>query len=148
MSSSRCRFLLESVADLRSRLRDRGSDLIIRRGHPEDVIPDLAKKLGDQSTATTLYAHTDVCSEEVDVHTAVKRALKAVKGPPVTVEEVWGNTMHHLDDLPFNFPHGVPEIFSQVRYVLPAVFDAHEIPSPLSQNGNVVASKNSCSSSI
>ncbi|CAM9454721.1 unnamed protein product [Sphacelaria rigidula] len=115
MSASRCRFLLESVADLRSRLRDRGSDLIIRCGHPEDVIPDLVEKLGDQSTATTLYAHTDVCSEEIDVHAAVTRALMALTGPPVAVEEVWGNTLHHLGDLPFDFPHGVPDIFTQFR---------------------------------
>lgn len=33
----RANFLLESVADLRQRLRDRGSDLIVRMGKPEEV---------------------------------------------------------------------------------------------------------------
>lgn len=113
MSASRCRFLLESVTDLKSRLQDRGSDLIVRCGHPEDVIPDLAVKLGGQVSAVTLYAHTDVCSEEISVHTAVKGALMTLS-PSVAVKEVWGNTMHHPDDLPFEFPHGLPDIFTQV----------------------------------
>lgn len=134
MSPSRCRFLLESVKDLQARLRSKGSDLLVKRGHPEAVIPDLAKELvgGEGSTPSmpaklTLYAHTDVCSEEADVHSAVKKALSQVQGGGsgggsgkrgVTVKEVWGNTLHRLSDLPFDLPHGVPEIFTQVKAVV------------------------------
>jgi hypothetical protein len=35
----RAKFLLESVADLKARLRDIGSDLAVAVGRPEDVIP-------------------------------------------------------------------------------------------------------------
>lgn len=122
MSAARCRFLLESVADLRARLRERGSDLLVRRGHPEDVIPALAARLrGGAADAVTLFAHTDVCSEEANVHAAVKSALAAASsagsggGAAVAVKEVWGNTLHDVADLPFNFPSGVPEVFTQVR---------------------------------
>jgi deoxyribodipyrimidine photolyase len=33
----RAKFLLECIADLRRRLRDQGSDLIVRVGKPEEV---------------------------------------------------------------------------------------------------------------
>lgn len=123
MSAARCRFLLESVADLQARLRAQGSDLLIQRGHPEDVIPGLVSKLGG---ATTVYAHADVCSEEMKVHSAVKAALSRPRSAggggsttaadaAVMVKEVWGNTLHHTVDLPFDFPVSVPEVFTQVR---------------------------------
>lgn len=39
MGPYRAKFLLESVADLKQRLRDIGSDLFVSVGKPEDVIP-------------------------------------------------------------------------------------------------------------
>lgn len=44
--SFRAQFLLESLADLRQQLRARGSDLVIRQGQPEQVIPALAREWG------------------------------------------------------------------------------------------------------
>ena len=38
----RLKFILESVADLRKNLRERGSELYIRIGKPEDIITDIA----------------------------------------------------------------------------------------------------------
>ena len=129
MSAARCRFLLESVADLQTRLRARGSDLLIERGHPENEIPALAARLRSGATAVTLYAHTDVCSEEGDVHTAVKLALAGAgsdgSGGAVEVKEVWGNTLHHPSDLPFDFPMGIPEVFTPVR--LPFFFAVQRV---------------------
>ena len=133
MSAARGRFLLESAADLRNRLRAGGSELLIRRGHPEEVIPGLVAKLGGESAATrtTLYAHMDVCSEEADVHTAVKTALTGPAlhggggggggvgggggGGAVSMKEVWGNALHLPSDLPFDFPSGLPEVGTQAR---------------------------------
>jgi deoxyribodipyrimidine photolyase len=37
----RARFLRESVADLRANLRAKGSDLLIRTGAPEDILPEV-----------------------------------------------------------------------------------------------------------
>ncbi|CAM9645656.1 unnamed protein product [Hapterophycus canaliculatus] len=120
MSAARCRFLLESVADLQARLRARGSDLLIQRGRPEDAIPALAARLASEATAVTLYAHTDVCSEEADVHAAVKSALtgsaeSGCGGAGTGVQEAWGNTLHHPSDLPYEFPTGLPEVFTPFR---------------------------------
>jgi deoxyribodipyrimidine photolyase len=42
----RAQFILESVADLRSNLQQRGLDLIVRQGKPEDIVPAIAKATG------------------------------------------------------------------------------------------------------
>lgn len=52
----RAKFLLESLADLRARLRERGSDLVVARGKPEEVLPAIARAVG----ASAVYAHADV----------------------------------------------------------------------------------------
>lgn len=59
----RAKFLLECVANLRTSLRERGSDLIVRIGKPEEVIVNLAKNIG----ADTLYVHQEVTYEELQV---------------------------------------------------------------------------------
>ncbi|EFJ48078.1 hypothetical protein VOLCADRAFT_37482, partial [Volvox carteri f. nagariensis] len=40
---TRAQFIMDAVQDLRSRLRAAGSDLIVRMGHPEEVVPELAR---------------------------------------------------------------------------------------------------------
>jgi deoxyribodipyrimidine photo-lyase len=54
-SGPRTQFLLESLADVRASLRDRGSDLVIRTGRPEDELPGLAAELG----ATAVHLSSD-----------------------------------------------------------------------------------------
>lgn len=51
------RFLLEAIEDLRGSLRSKGSDLVIRRGKPEDVVPELIKSLPN---VTAVYLHSEV----------------------------------------------------------------------------------------
>jgi len=41
--SYRAKFVLESVADLRNRLRDIGSDLLVGVGKPEELLPQLVQ---------------------------------------------------------------------------------------------------------
>jgi deoxyribodipyrimidine photo-lyase len=59
----RAKFLLECVANLRASLRERGSDLIVRVGNPEDMLVNLAKSVG----ASGLYVHQEVTHEEQEV---------------------------------------------------------------------------------
>ncbi|MBE9152390.1 deoxyribodipyrimidine photo-lyase, partial [Coleofasciculus sp. LEGE 07092] len=100
----RTQFLLESVTDLRSSLRSLGSDLVVRRGFPEEIIPTLAKELH----ISEVYYHQEVTSEERAVETALKNALAQIG---VTVKEFWGSTLYHPDDLPFSIPQ-IPELFT------------------------------------
>ncbi|NEQ98355.1 MAG: DASH family cryptochrome [Cyanothece sp. SIO2G6] len=103
----RAQFLLESVADLRRSLQTLGSNLIVRQGEPEVVIPALAEQLG-------IYAvlfHGEVTSEE----TRVERKLKAkLHGQGVKFKTFWGSTLYHPDNLPFAIAH-IPDLFTTFR---------------------------------
>ena len=59
----RAKFLVECISNLRSSLRDRGSDLIVRIGKPEEVLVDLAKSVA----AEALYVHQEVTYDELQV---------------------------------------------------------------------------------
>ncbi|MBF2028539.1 MAG: DASH family cryptochrome [Oscillatoriales cyanobacterium C42_A2020_001] len=103
----RSQFLLESLADLRRSLQQLGSDLIIRRGYPEKIIPELAQQLG----ISAVYYHAEVTSEEVLVETALERALKPIG---VELQPFWGHTLYHPADLPFDIDE-IPELFTSFR---------------------------------
>ncbi len=103
----RTQFLLESLADLRSRLQTLGADLLIVRGHPEEVLPEIAQTLGAQA----LYYHEEATDEELRVEDALQAACKAVN---IRVHNFWGATLYHPDDLPFSLDN-LPDVFTQFR---------------------------------
>ncbi|XP_072996834.1 blue-light photoreceptor PHR2 [Typha latifolia] len=90
----RAAFLLDSVANLRQGLKARGSDLVVRIGRPETVLPELARSVG----ADAVYAHREVSHDEVR---AEERVEKAMEKEGVEVKYFWGSTLYHVDDLPF-----------------------------------------------
>lgn len=103
----RAQFLLESVTDLQRSLQALGSDLLIRQGLPETIIPELVTSLG----ITAVYYYREVTSEEMAIEAALQAALKPLG---VQFQSFWGHTLYHLDDLPFDLPH-VPELFTTFR---------------------------------
>ncbi len=103
----RAKFLLEAVADLRHSLRSLGSDLVIRKGHPETLIPDLVKELN----ISAVYFHQEATSEEISVERSLKQRLQDMG---TRVQPFWGASLYHIDDLPFELSH-LPEVFTQFR---------------------------------
>lgn len=103
----RAQFLLESVAALRQAWRDRGSDLVIRCGQPEVVIPQLVSQL----RLDRVYWQREVTAEEQAVEQSLNQALAALG---IAAETVWGSTLYHPDDLPFDLSR-LPELFTQFR---------------------------------
>ena len=103
----RAQFLLESIAALRRSLRAIDSDLVIRQGLPEAVIPALVEQLG----ITAVYYHREVTSEETAIETSLQHALKGLN---VTFMPFWGHTLFHPDDLPFAIEQ-LPELFTHFR---------------------------------
>lgn len=93
----RAKFLLDCVADLRKNLRERGSDLFVRIGLPEVVLPQLAKAVG----AEKVFSHMEVTAEEAESEIKVEAKLKEVG---VEMSKSWGSTLYHLEDLPFSLP--------------------------------------------
>lgn len=90
----RARFILEALHDLRQRLRDAGSDLIVRLGRPEDVLPEIARHVG----AGAVYCHGEVTYEEQKLEASVSRALDR---EGAALKLMWGGTLYHVQDLPF-----------------------------------------------
>ena len=103
----RAQFLLESLADFKSSLQKLGSDLIVRRGYPEKVIPTLAKELNIDA----VYYQEEVTSEELKVETALEQALSEIG---VRLDAFWGMTLYHIDDLPCDVS-SIPELYTNFR---------------------------------
>ena len=103
----RARFLVESVADLRESLRERGGDLLVREGNPEDVLPVLAAA----HDVETVFYHTKPATEEKGVETAVTDALDT---EGVETRSVWGKTLYHIEDLPTSV-YGMDDTFTPWR---------------------------------
>ncbi len=103
----RHQFLIESVENLKENLQKIGSNLIIRTGFPEDILPELAQEIG----ANELYTSEEITQEEVDVDSLVEERLKA-KGIPTKF--FWQSTLYHVDDLPMDIQN-LPDVFTQFR---------------------------------
>ncbi len=102
----RSQFLEQSLRDLRHCLAKLGSSLVVRRGFPEVVIPDLVRQYG----ITDIYYHQEVTAEEVRVEQKLRQALP----PAVRVHSYWGSTLMHPEDLPFAIGE-LPELFTNFR---------------------------------
>ena len=135
----RAQFLLESLADLRHELRARGSDLVVRMGLPEVVLPQLAREMN----ASAVFGHQEIGTEERAVETALASALKQ---DGIKLVSYWGHTLHHIHDVPFAIGD-LPEVFTQfrvavekhvkpIRLPLPA---PSRIPSPKLEPGELPA---------
>lgn len=103
----RAQFLLESLADLRQSFQLRGSDLVIRVGKPEVVIPQIAQQVG----ALAVYYYREVTAEEIAVETALGRELTALG---LGFQGFWGHTLCHPDDIPFAVA-ALPNLFTHFR---------------------------------
>ncbi len=117
----RARFLRESLADLRSSLRTRGSDLVVREGRPEDVVPEVAEAVD----ADRVHFATYPTLEEVEVEEATKDALRE---EDVTPQRYWTHTLHHINDLPTS-AYGMDDTFTPWRK---EVERGDEVRTPLS----------------
>ncbi|MCS7012152.1 MAG: DASH family cryptochrome [Chloroherpetonaceae bacterium] len=107
MGKFRAKFLLESLADLREQVRQKGGELIFRIGKPEEIVPELAKVAG----VSFVYFHREVTSEELRVEAALRKNLQAIG---IQTKEYWGSTLYHLNDLPMSIEH-LPDVFTQFR---------------------------------
>ena len=122
----RAQFLLESVADLRRSLQQRGCDLILRMGKPEDVLPALATEVQAQA----VYWYEEVTTEETTVENTLADRLEAAG---IHVQTFWGTTLYHPDALPFSVQK-LPEVFTQFRKQVEkysTVYDAFPTPKTL-----------------
>jgi deoxyribodipyrimidine photo-lyase len=105
--SHRARFRRESVADLRASLRDRGTDLVVRTGRPERVVPAVAARVD----ADAVYFHVWPSPEEAGVEAGVRAALQE---DGVAARRYWGHTLYHVNDLPDGY-RGISDTYTAFR---------------------------------
>ncbi|MCB0564230.1 MAG: DASH family cryptochrome [Phaeodactylibacter sp.] len=103
----RAKFILESVRELRQSLRERGSDLIIRVGKPEEEVFEIAQK----ARANWVFCNRERTHEEVKVQDALEKNLWSV-GQEMRYSR--GKLLYYTSDLPFPIQH-TPDNFTQFR---------------------------------
>jgi len=103
----RTRFLLESLHDLQSSLRQHEAGLLVFRGRPEEIIPRLALEL----KVSAVYAEREVTDEELRIQNQVEQRCEA-KG--IAMRLFWQHTLYHLEDIPWPIQH-LPDTFTHFR---------------------------------
>lgn len=103
----RTRFLLESLHDLQTRLRECGSDLLLLYGKPEELLPHLAHAVH----AEAVFFHEEVTDEEVRIEEAL---IASCRRENIRTHSFFGATLFHIDDLPFSIDH-LPDVFTTFR---------------------------------
>jgi len=103
----RASFILDSIKDLRTNLRARGSDLVIRYGKPEVILFELARELKTSYT----FCNRERTQEELDVQDALENSLWTV-GQEVRYSR--GKMLYYTADLPFPVTH-TPDKFTLFR---------------------------------
>jgi len=135
----RAQFLLESVLDLRERLREKGGDLLIRVGEPEKIVAELAEEYGAQY----IYTSKEIAPDETSVETSLSKNIKIMN---VDIKLFWMSTLGGVLDLPFSIaklPLDFPDFQEQIKphfkvkpaigapekVILPQGYEAGLIPS-------------------
>ena len=119
----RANFVLESIQDLRQRLRDRGSDLYVRVGHPEEILPEMAREL----KTAWVFCNRERTEEEVNVQDRLERKLWEI-GQEVRYSR--GKMLYYTADLPFPVTH-TPDLFSHFRKEVEKYVEIREpLPTP------------------
>ena len=107
IGEERARFIWESVENLRKNLRERGADLVVRTGKPEEEIFALARDL----RAGWVFCNRERTFEESNVQDELERKLWTV-GSELRYSR--GKMLFHTQDLPFPVTH-TPDVFTQFR---------------------------------
>ncbi len=121
--SFRTKFLLESVENLKKSLQKAGADLLVVRGKPEEILPELAV----QNQAGAIYFSKEVTPEEVEIEDAL---LKALSKRNIDWKSIWSSTLIQPDALPFPL-NQMPTMFTKFRKAIESDLQITEpLPSP------------------
>lgn len=98
----RLKFLLESLQDLKAQLQTIQSDLLFVVGDPVREIDQIKRKFH----CDKLFAQKACAFEEENQEKQVSQHIEA--------QFVWGETLYHLEDLPFRI-NNIPSVFTEFR---------------------------------
>ena len=120
----RAKFVLAALADLRTSLRTKQSDLIVCVGETEDVLPRLARAVNARRVVCT----REPAYAEAAVEAAVETALARQTEGRTKLERVWGGTLADAADV-----GGVactPPTFAAFRAATAAAPSRQPTPTP------------------
>ena len=119
----RARFIIESVKDLQHSLRQLGSELYIRVGHPEEELFKIARTV----KSSWIFCNRERTQEEVDVQDKLERKLWSV-GQEIRYSR--GKMLYYTADLPFPITH-TPDVFTHFRKEVERFVSIREpLPAP------------------
>ncbi|MCF2490077.1 DASH family cryptochrome [Dyadobacter sp. CY347] len=114
----RGQFLIQSIVDLRNRLREKGGDLLIRIGDPEKIIAQLAEDFN----AEYVYTSKEIAPEETRIESSLSKKLKTVN---IDIKLFWMDTLMHATALPFSIAK-LPANFSAFNDSIKGSFQVKE----------------------
>ncbi|ADY52930.1 cryptochrome, DASH family [Pseudopedobacter saltans DSM 12145] len=132
----RAQFIIDSVTDLKKSLKALGGDLLVVKGKPEEVLPQLIKEYH----VDEVYHHREVASEETDISSAVEDALWKSQ---VNLKHFIGHTLYHKEDLPFPIKD-IPDLFAKFRKKVERegeIRDPFETPGQISVPDSLASSE-------
>ena len=103
----RVQLIIEAIKDLKNSFQALSSDLLVRIGKPEEIIPEIASKL----KTSYVYCNRERTQEELDVQDAMEQNLWLI-GQEMRYYR--GKMLYYTADLPFPISH-CPDIFSNFR---------------------------------
>lgn len=103
----RGKFLLEAIINLRKSLQTIGSNLIIRKGIPEDIIPRIAM----ENKIDFVCFSEEATAEEIKVEKELRKKLNEAK---IKIKTVWQSTLYHPQELPYKMAD-IPDLFTNFR---------------------------------
>lgn len=119
----RAQFIIESVKDLRNNLRQRGADLIVRVGKPEDVLFQLAQEV----KSSWIFCNRERTRDELAVQDALESKLWKI-GQEIRYTR--GKMLYHTGDLPFPITQ-TPDTFTMYRKEVERITPVREpLPTP------------------
>lgn len=123
MGKFRARFLIESVQDLRNQLRQRGIDLVVRHGKPEEEVFALAQ----QVQSSWVFANMERTHEEVQVQNSLEQQLWTIGQE---LHFFRGKMLYYTQDLPFPIQQ-TPNAFAVFRKEVERIVPIREpLPTP------------------
>ncbi len=98
----RLKFLLESVKDLADHVEEKKGKLILKKGIPEEILPELAQK----HDCTAIFAAREYTDEEIKVENKINKALD--------LNLYHSTTLIHPEDVTFTIEK-TPDVFTAFR---------------------------------
>lgn len=119
-------FLIESVTNLKDKLQKNGADLLIRIGHPEKIVAELA----EHYKASYVFSSKEIAPEETSIESSLSKQLKTLN---VDIDLIWLDTLCHPHDLPFPISKlpGNFETFRQIMEKGCKVRDTFAVPAKI-----------------